>query len=57
MRLSGLMLLVAGWAITVFDVGLLHTTGARSGFVLAGLAIELLGLAFLIRSHVVLDPE
>jgi hypothetical protein len=57
MKLAGLLLLVAGWGIAVFAVGLLPLAGVRSAFVLAGLATELLGLALLVRAHVVLDEE
>jgi hypothetical protein len=57
MKLAGLLLLVAGWGIAVFAVGLLPSAGARSVFVLAGLATELLGLALLVRAHVVLEAE
>jgi len=57
MKLAGLLLLVAGWGISVFAVGLLPSIVVRSGFVLAGLATELLGLAMLVRAHVALDVE
>jgi len=57
MKLAGLLLLVAGWGISVSAVGLLPSVGARSAFVLAGLATEVLGLALLVRAHVVLDEE
>jgi hypothetical protein len=57
MKLASLLSLFAGWGIAAFAVGLLPAAGARSGFVLAGLATELLGLALLFRSHVVLDVE
>ena len=55
MRLAGFLLLVAGWAIAVFSVGMLPAAGPRSAFVLAGLAVEILGLALAVRSHTV--PE
>ena len=57
MKLAGLLLLVAGWGIAVFAVGLLPSIVVRSGFVLAGLATELLGLALLVRARVALDVE
>jgi len=57
MKLAGLLLLIAGWGISVFAVALLPSIGARSAFVLAGLATELLGLGLLVRAHVVLDEE
>jgi len=57
MKLAGLLLLLAGWSIAACTVGLLPPAGARSGFVLAGLATELVGLALLTRSHVVLEAD
>ena len=57
MKLAGLFLLVAGWAIALCAVALLPAGGARVAFVLAGLVTELSGLALLLRSHGVLAVE
>jgi len=57
MKLAGLLLLVAGWAIVVAAVALLPALGVRVGFVLAGIAVELLGLALAVRAHLVLQAE
>ncbi len=57
MKLAGFLLLVAGWSLAVLAICLLPAAGARSAFVLSALAIELLGLALAIRSHLVLEPE
>jgi len=57
MKLAGLLLLVAGWAIVVAAVALLPSAGARAGFVLAGIAVELFGLGLAIRAHLVLPAE
>ncbi|MGA3092624.1 MAG: hypothetical protein ABSD75_28830 [Terriglobales bacterium] len=57
MKLAGLLLLVAGWAIVVAAVALLPSAGARAGFVLAGVAVELFGLTLAVRSHLVLQAE
>jgi hypothetical protein len=57
MKLAGLLLLVAGWAIVVGAVMLLPSAGGRAGFVLAGIAVELFGLALAIRAHLVLPAE
>lgn len=57
MKLAALLLLVAGWAIVVFAVALLLSSGPRVAFVLAGVAVELLGLALAVRSHLVLEAE
>jgi len=52
MRLAGLLLLVAGWAIVLAAFLMLGATGARAAFVAAGVAIEILGLGLTARSHV-----
>jgi hypothetical protein len=57
MKLAGLLLLVAGWAIVVGAVALLPSAGGRVGFALAGLAVELFGLALAVRAHLVLPVE
>jgi hypothetical protein len=57
MKLAGFLLLVAGWAIVVSAVALLHSAGLRVTFVLAGVVVELLGLALAVRSHLVLEAE
>ena len=51
MKLAGSLLLLAGWAIVVAAVVLLTPANARSVFVLAGVAVEVMGLALLIRSN------
>jgi hypothetical protein len=51
LRVAGFFLLVAGWAIVPAAYALLRAGGPRAGFVLAGFAVELLGLALIIRSH------
>jgi hypothetical protein len=57
MKLAGLFLLVAGWAIVVGAVALLPSAGGRVGFVLAGIAVEFFGLALAARAHLVLPAE
>jgi len=57
MKLAGILLLVAGWAIVVAAVALLPSAGARAVFVLAGMVVELLGLALAVRAHLVLPAE
>jgi len=52
MRLAGLLLLVAGWAIVLAAFLMLGSTAARAAFVAAGVAIEILGLGLVARSHV-----
>ena len=50
-RLAGLLLLPAGWAIVLAAVAILASSAPRAAFVLAGLGVELLGLALVFRSH------
>ena len=57
MKLAGFLLLVAGWAIVISAIALLHTSATRAGFSLAGVAVELLGLALVVRSHLIVNVE
>jgi hypothetical protein len=57
MKLAGFLLLLAGWGIVLCAVALLRSAGQRNGFVLAGLAVEVLGLVLAVRSHLVLSGE
>jgi len=44
-------LLVSGWVIVLAAVALLAPGPLRSGFALAGVGVEIAGLALLFRSH------
>ena len=57
MRLAGVFLLFSGWLIVFAAVALLAGEGARGAFAICGLLVELLGLALVTRSHLVLTPE
>jgi hypothetical protein len=50
MKLGGFLLLLSGWGIVVAAMALLHGA-AVSGFILAGLGVEILGLALILRAH------
>jgi hypothetical protein len=56
MRLGGFLLLLSGWAIVVAALKLLHG-GALSAFIVAGLAVEILGLALVAKSHILLSED
>lgn len=56
MKLGGLLLLVSGWGIVVAALLLLHG-GALSAFILAGLAVEILGLTLFAKSHVPVSED
>ena len=53
MRWLGFGLLVAGWLLVIAALILLAGAPTQAAFVLAGLAVEALGLVFAIRSHII----
>lgn len=57
MKLTGLLLLAAGWGIVVAALFLLASPVSRVSFVLAGITVQILGLILAIRSHRILDLE
>jgi hypothetical protein len=57
MKLTGFLLLLAGWGIVVAALMLLPSAVARVTFVLAGILVQGLGLVLAVRSHRVLDVE
>jgi hypothetical protein len=57
MKLAGLLLLPAGWAIVLTALVLLPPMPVRSVFVLAGVAVEALGLILVARAHIPVVEE
>jgi hypothetical protein len=57
MKPAGFLLLVAGWAIVLTAIALLPPVTARSGFILAGFAVEILGLGLVVRAHIPVIEE
>jgi hypothetical protein len=57
MKLTGFLMLVAGWGIVLASMSLLVSMKPRTIFVLAGLGIEVVGLVLVVRSHLVLEDE
>ncbi len=51
MKLVGCFLLLAGTVILFAALELLGQSAARSGFMIAGLAVELLGLGLMFYAH------
>lgn len=51
MKLAGFLLLLAGWALVLSAVVLLASAPPRAIFVLAGCAVEVLGLVLVVRTH------
>ncbi|MGH9401624.1 MAG: hypothetical protein ACRD2P_05920 [Terriglobia bacterium] len=57
MKLAGFLLLLAGWVILLAAVALFRAPRPRAVFVLAGAAIEIVGLILAARSHRALRGE
>jgi hypothetical protein len=57
MKLAGILLLLAGWGIVLSALALLRSMSALTGFVVAGIAVELLGLLLMFRSHLHVSEE
>jgi len=51
MKLAGFFLLLAGWIIVAAAVILFLPANAVAVFVLAGVAVEIMGLALVIRAN------
>jgi hypothetical protein len=51
MKLPGFLLLLSGWGLVLAAVALLRAPAPRTAFVLAGMGVEALGLALVVRSH------
>jgi hypothetical protein len=50
-KLTGIFLLISGWAIVLAALALLGRGGAQAAFAAAGAAVEAVGLALLFRAH------
>ena len=57
MKFVGFLLLVTGWLLVLAAIVLLASPPSRAVFVLAGVAVEGLGLTFVIRSHLILRED
>jgi hypothetical protein len=51
MKFAGFLLLLAGWGIALAAVILLRTAAPRGAFILAGVAVECVGMVLVARSH------
>lgn len=51
MRIAGFLLLLSGWGLVAAALALLPAAASRLIFLLAGIAVELLGLVLAFRSH------
>ncbi len=57
MKLVGVILLLAGWVLVLSAIVLLASAVPRNAFVLAGMAVEVLGLVLVFRSHLIVRDE
>ena len=57
MRFVGFLLLAAGWLLVLAAIVLLAAPASRGAFVIAGMAVEALGLGMVFRSHAIPREE
>lgn len=57
MRFAGLLVMPAGFLLTIAALILFTAPGQRIGFVLSGLAVEALGLAVTVRGNMLAQRE
>ncbi len=57
MKVVGFVLLLAGWFLALAAIVLFASPPLRAAFVLAGVAIEALGLILAFRSHLIPREE
>jgi hypothetical protein len=57
MKFVGFLLLLTGWLLVLAAIVLLASPLPLAVFVLAGVAVEALGLTFVIRSHLILRED
>ena len=51
MKIAGFLMLLSGWVLVLAAVVLLPAGGALASFALIGVAVELLALVLIFRSH------
>ena len=57
MKFVGFLLLLSGWFLVLASIVLLASATMRGGFVLAGVAVQIVGLTLVIRAHLTLRDE
>jgi hypothetical protein len=57
MKLTGFLLQLAGWGLVLTALAILPVAATRTGFVLAGVGVEILGLILFARAHRMLPEE
>lgn len=51
MKIAAILSMLAGWILVLAAIVLLDSLPSRTAFVLAGIAVEILGLVLLARAH------
>lgn len=57
MRFAGLLVMPAGFLLTIAALILFTAPGQRIGFILSGLAVEALGLGVAVRANMLAQRE
>jgi hypothetical protein len=57
MKAVGFLMLLAGWFLVLAAIVLFAALSLRTAFVLAGVAVETLGLILVFRSHLIPREE
>jgi hypothetical protein len=57
MKAGGFLMLLAGWFLVLAAIVLFASPPLRAAFVLAGVAVETLGLILVFRSHLIPREE
>ena len=57
MKVLGFLMLLAGWFLVLAAIVLFASPPLRAAFVLAGIAVEILGLVLAFRSHLIPREE
>jgi hypothetical protein len=57
MKFVGFLLLLTGWFLVLAAIVLLGSATSRAGFVLAGMAVEAMGLTLVVRSHLIVRED
>jgi hypothetical protein len=52
MKLAGFLLLLSGWVICLTALALLPSQSTRVSFLVAGMAVEAIGLVIVARAHI-----
>jgi hypothetical protein len=57
LKVAGFFLLLSGWALVVAALALLESAPARTGFVLASIGVEIVGMILIARAHLPVQED